>query len=205
MVKEHGVLVVEFQVDSITSEQVLDALKAAVSVRIPETQQAILFDCQPLTGRVTSQFFAALVAIRQQAVAENVLICLCHLSGPLREAYGITQLERIMPVYEDREVAISAVGDLSRRERSDRASKRIRAEEQRRANMTRMDHVREFAGDLHDSAVRLRQGEFTLAGHARRAAIFMGCVAAALLLAALVHQLYDAPGDLPVPRVSGER
>ena len=204
MVKEHGVLVVEFQVDSITSEPALDAMKAAVRVRIPETQQAILFDCQQLTGRVTSQFFAALVAIRQQAAAEKVLICLYNRSGPLHEAYGITQLERIIPVSQDRQAAISAVGNLSRNERIDRASKRIRAEEERRANMTRMDHVREFAGGLHDSAVRLRKGEFTFAGHARRVAILIGCVAAALALAAIFHQLYDARADLPVPRVSGE-
>jgi len=93
MERDHGVLVVELQTDSITGDQLLEDLKHAVIERLPEAENAVLFDCRRLTGRVTSQFLATLVSIRRRAVAHGVLVCLCSVKGALREAYDVLERE----------------------------------------------------------------------------------------------------------------
>lgn len=108
---DRGVLVVTIHTPSVTNEQFLEDLKERVVDNLERATTALLFDCAKLTGRVTSQFLATLVSIRKKATKEGVFVCASGLAGTVREAYEVSCLDRIIPLYDDRELAIRAVGD----------------------------------------------------------------------------------------------
>ena len=109
--EDRGVLVVTLYWESIVKDRALEELRAAVVDQLPQATTAVLFDCRKLTGAVTSQFLSTLVAIRKAAMREGLFVCVSNLSGQVREAYTVSRLERIIPLYDDRETAIRAVGD----------------------------------------------------------------------------------------------
>jgi len=125
---DHGVLVVSLQLEAITNEALLDEIAQQVFSRMPEASTAVLFDCHRLVGRVTSQFLAMLVAVRRRASQQGLFVCVCSLNGPVCEAYRISCLDRIIPAYNDRDIALSAVGQFDGGERFQRTLKRKKQE-----------------------------------------------------------------------------
>ena len=109
--EQRGVLVVTLYWESVMQERVLDELREQVVEQLPLATTAVLVDCRKLTGPATSQFLATLVAIRKAAMRDGLLVCVANLSGPVREAYRVSRLDRIIPHYDNREAALRAVGD----------------------------------------------------------------------------------------------
>jgi len=66
-----------------------------------------------IVGHASTQFLTALVAIRHAAEKRAVFVCVSGLGGSLQEAFDVCHLGRIIPAYEDREVALEAVGNYS--------------------------------------------------------------------------------------------
>mgnify|MGYP002624014120 CR=1 FL=1 len=194
---DHGVLVIELLVDAITREQFLERLQESVVARIPEADQVILIDCQQLTGRVTSQFFATLIAIRHKAAAEGVLICLCHVSNTLYEAYKITCLERIIPLYKNRSAALMAVGNFSRAEQRAHAISRIQEEEEQRANMTSSE---QFSEKVNDVVGSLRNSWQDASVRTRKIAVAVGLVVVVGIIAVIIQQVFVTDSSFPPKR-----
>ncbi len=42
---------------------------------------------------------------------EGLFVCVTNLEGPVRQSYMVSRLDRIIPLYDDRETALRAVGD----------------------------------------------------------------------------------------------
>lgn len=109
--EDRGVLVVTLYWESIVKDRALDELRESVVTELAQAKTAVLFDCRKLTGAVTSQFLSTLVAVRKAAMRDGLFVCVSNLSGQVREAYTVSRLDRVIPMYDDRETAIRAVGD----------------------------------------------------------------------------------------------
>lgn len=109
----HGVLIVKLRAASLTSDTMLADFQEHVVTSLADAKTAVLIDCQSVTGHASTQFLTTLVAIRRAAEARGIFVCVCCLTGSLREAFDVCHLGRIIPAYDDKEVALEAVGNYS--------------------------------------------------------------------------------------------
>jgi ABC-type transporter Mla MlaB component len=110
---DHGVLVVQLQRPVLTDPMAVEELWHYVRGHLPRATRGVLVDCSSMNYHVTSQFLAMLVRIQKAVRQEGMNVAVCGLRGPLREAFEITKLEQIIPVFAKPEEMIEQVGDFS--------------------------------------------------------------------------------------------
>lgn len=110
---DHGVLVVTILGHKMVHEKVLADTEAQISRHLKQAQRSLILDCTNLTQSVSSQFVGLLIKLRKTVGAAGGTMSLCGVSGSLREVIEVTKLQKLIPVHESLQTALSAIGAFS--------------------------------------------------------------------------------------------
>jgi anti-anti-sigma factor len=123
---DHEVLIIRLTVERMLGEQPIEELESQILQVMTETDQALVLDCQQLSGPVSSRFLALLLRIRKESVTRKIQLAICGLNGALDEVFHITRLNKLIPTYPASQPAVRDFGRFDKREqlRNDRERER---------------------------------------------------------------------------------
>jgi len=110
VVVDHEVAVVQLLVTHVADESVSQKMGDAILKRIPGDSTPVVFDCELLTGRVSSCFLGMLVRVANVAGQREQQLALCSAQNMLAEAIRVTQFDKLLSVFSTREEALYALG-----------------------------------------------------------------------------------------------
>lgn len=100
----HAVLLAEGHIDSTNSTEFQQAIGEAVE----ETDRAIVLDCQDLTY-ISSAGLRVVLLVSKDLQRQGTKLAICSLQEPVREVFVISGFDRIIPIHESADTALSAI------------------------------------------------------------------------------------------------
>lgn len=113
---DHDVLVAKVLVHALTSVTAIDTMHREIQARLNEVHHGLVIDCSRL-DRVSSEFLVHLAELRKTCDQLRLRIAVCGIHGALADAFEVSHLEAIVPVFPTLREAVAALGQFTDWER----------------------------------------------------------------------------------------